>query len=330
MKKHSPEQWERINAFIKKAKAEKRVPESYYAHVKCEIELTAWEAFANLKAEMMSINPFVQLKYLLTRKTPEVEPNKDMRGCASRALIEVAKLGQVERGQGIINDLGANVNYMDGYGRTPLYYAIARKRLGMAEMLLKNGADSYLQNKDSLGAFNLACAMGMWQAIPLFMKYGVDINRPREVKNWNRFHLGYRIFYAHPLGIAISQDQPKVCQTLLDKGAKLDLEIKKGFTIRDFAENNWDDFSPKMKQVFAPILDKPSEVLSEQKKYEIVPLSHYYPEVVLMSRKIELPSDMDVSVEIRIVQQELNITPKKISRKITILNLSGSSRERDE
>ena len=263
MSTHTPEQWERINAFIKKAKAEDKVPPSYWAHVKCEIELTSWEAFGNLKAEMMSINPFVALKYAFTHETPEVEPTKDMRGCASRALIEVAKLGQVERGQGIINDLGADVNYMDGDGRTPLYYAIARKRLGMAEMLLQNGADAYLQSKDSLGALNLACAIGLWQAIPLFMKYGVDINRPRPTKDWNRFHLGYRIFYAHPLSIAISQNQPKVCQILLDKGAKTDLEIRKGFTIRDFADNNWDDFSPEMKKVFTPILNEAKKVTSQ-------------------------------------------------------------------
>ena len=259
IKKHTPEQWKRINAFLKKAEKEKRLPESYYAHLKCEIELTAWEGFANLQAEFMSINPFVQLKYLFTRETPEVEQTKDMRECASRALIEVAKLGQVKRGQGIIDDLWADVNYMDGDGRTPLYYAIARKRLGMAEMLLKNGADIYRQGKDSLNPLNLACATGFSQAIPLFLKYGADINRPTEVKSWNRFHLGYQVFYAHPLSIAISQNQADVCQTLLDHGAKMDLEIRKGFTIRNFVEANQDGIPFPVQTAFRPVLQKTSE-----------------------------------------------------------------------
>ena len=255
IKEHTPEQWERINAFIRKAKAEGRVPPSYWAHLGCEIELKAWEVFAYTKAEFMSINPFVALKYAFTHEVPEVD-TKDMRQCASRALIEVAKLGQVERGQGIINDLKADVNYMDSCGYTPLYYAIARKRLGMAEMLLQNGASSYRQGKDSLGPLNLACAMGFEQAIPLFMKYGADINHPTKVKSWRKFYFGYQIFYAHPLSIAISENQPKVCQTLLDKGAKLDMNIRKGLTIRDFIDANWDDFSMGMKEVLGPAMKK--------------------------------------------------------------------------
>ena len=258
IKKHTPEQWDRINAFLRKAKEEKRVPESYYAHVKCEIELTAWEGFANLHAEFMSINPFATLKCLFTRETPELESSKDMRKCASSALIEIAKLGQVERGQGIIDDLEADVNYMDDKGRTPLYYAVARKRLGMAEMLLKNGADIYRQGKDSLDPLNLACAMGFSLAIPLFLKYGADINRPTKVKSWNRFHLGYQVFYAHPLSIAISQNQAEVCQTLLNHGAKMDLEIKKGFTIRDFVEANQDSLPFPVQTAFKPVLRKES------------------------------------------------------------------------
>ena len=141
-------------------------------------------------------------------------------------------------------------------GRTPLYYAIYRKRLGMAEMLLKNGADMNLQGRDSLTPLNLACAEGFEQAIPLFIKYGADINRPTKVKSWRKFHLGYQFFYAHPLGIAISQNQPKICQALLDRGAKLDLDIRKGFTIRDFVEASWDDFSSDMKTTFASVMGK--------------------------------------------------------------------------
>ena len=247
--KHTPAQWDRINAFIKKAKAEKRVPESYWAHVLCEINLTGWEGFANIKAEFMSINPIVQLNYLITREMPEIRPSKSMRDCASCALIEIAKLGQVKRGQGVIKDLGADVNYLDKEGKTPLYYAIRRKRLGMAEMLLRNGADMYRKGKDSLDPFNLACAMGFSQGISFLIKHGADVNHPTPFKSWRKFYLGYQTFYAYPLAIAVSQNNPDATQTLLDNGADMDLKIRPDLTIREFMDAHVEDMSPKMQRV---------------------------------------------------------------------------------
>lgn len=256
MKTHTPAQWDRINAFIKKAKAEKRVPESYWAHDLCEINLTGWEGFANIKAEFMSINPIVQLNYLITREIPEIRPSKSMRDCASRALIEIAKLGQVKRGQGVIKDLGADVNYLDKEGKTPLCYAIRRKRLGMAEMLLEHGAKTQWNDNEFYDAMNFACAHGPDMAIPLLIKYGADVNKPQKIKDWNRWHLGYKPLHVYPLVVAICHNRAKTCQILLDHGAKLDLPITSKKTIRNFAENNFDEMPPEMKTLFAPILNK--------------------------------------------------------------------------
>ena len=317
VKKHTPEQWNRINAFIQKAKAEKCVPESYYAHVGCEINLTAWEAFGHLKAELMSINPLVQINYLLTRETPEVKPTRDMRKCASRALIEVAKLGQVERAQGIINDLGADVNYMDD-GHTPLYHAIRRKRLGMAEMLLKNGANNNRHSNNTLSPLNLACAMGFDMAIPLFMKYGVDINQPVEFKSWRKFHLGYQTFCIYPLAIAISQNQPKTCQTLLDNGAKLDLNIRKDLTIREFAQNNWESFSPEMKATLEPVI---SSNMSTQK-------NNLLPEQENQTTQGKTTPEVSVDVEVLSIRQQTEIKIQKISVQCPKTPAPGSERIR--
>ena len=325
VKKYTPEQWGRINAFIKKAKVEKRVPESYYAHTKCEIELMAWEAFGNLKAEFMSINPIVQIGYLFTHKTPEVTPTKDMRQCASRALVEVAKLGQVERGQGIIKDLGADVNYLDRQGRTPLYYAIRRKRLGMAEMLLKNGADISLRGGDSLDPFNLACAMGFPQGISLLVRHGADVNRPTPFKSWRKFHLGYQTFYAYPLAVAISQNQPKSCQVLLNTGANWDLKIRKDLTIKEFAESNYDDFTPEMKSYLNPILQKEvkEEIVSPQKTEQVV--TNQDPQVAASKTK----TDISVQVEAFAVQRETKVTSQTVTQKTTVVYLSNTDRIHD-
>ena len=301
VKKHTPEQWDRINAFIKKAKAEKRVPESYYAHVGCEIDLTAWEAFGNLKAQFMSINPVVQLKYVLTHKVPDVEPTKDMRNCASRALIEVAKLGQVERGQGIIKDLGADVNYLDSDGKTPLYYAIRRKRLGMAEMLLQNGADMYRRGGDSLDPLNLACAMEFSQGVSLLIRHGADVNHPTPFKSWRKFYLGYQTFYAYPLAIAVSQNSPGATQTLLDNGADMDLKIRPDLTIREFMEAHLEDMPQKMQRVV-------KDALTGEKTEVLIP------EVLPPESTIPPPVKTEaVHVDSITVNIQVDLTPKKVA-----------------
>ncbi|MDY6408047.1 MAG: ankyrin repeat domain-containing protein [Pseudomonadota bacterium] len=303
VKKHTPEQWDRINAFIKKAKAEKRVPESYWAHVLCEINLTGWEGFANLKAEFMSINPVVQIKYLLTCETPEVKPNGSMRNCASCALIEIAKLGQVKRGQGVIKDLGADVNYLDAEGHTPLYYAIRRKRLGMAEMLLQNGADMYRKGRDSMDPFNLACAMGFSQGISMFIKHGADINHPTPFKSWRKFYLGYQTFYAYPLAIAVSQNNPNAAQTLLDNGADMDLKIRPDLTIRDFMEAHLEDMPQKMQRVVKDALTG--------EKIEVLT-----PEVLPPESTIPPPVKTEaVHVDSITVNIQVDLTPQKVAGK---------------
>ena len=270
MKKHTPEQWERINTFIRKAKAEDRVPPSYWAHVECEIELTAWEAFANLQAEFMSINPFVALKYAFTRETPEIN-TKDMRQCASRALVEVAKLGQVKRGQGIINDLKADVNYVDGCGRTPLYYAIERKRLGMAEMLLKHGAKNLSAYGKKTPLFR-ACRDGFIPGISLLIKYGADVNQTIFYRDWNKWYLGYQTWQLYPLGwtLANSKNSARVCQMLLDNGADIDREFCPKHTIRKYLDGHWEDLGVDVQRVFSPILNK--VIIEKTKDGDIIEL----------------------------------------------------------
>ena len=273
MKEWTPERKAKIKAFIDKAEAEKRLPESYFAHLKYEIEMIAYGAFASLQAEFASINPVVQIQYFLNREIPKLSPNKDMRKCASNALLEASLLGDVKHGEGLLTELGANVNYMNGDGETALYNAVRRKRLGMAEMLLKRGAENKAGG-DCLTPFNHACAAGFIPGIHLMLKYGADVNQSQKVKDWHRFYLGYSTFNVYPLAIAISQNQAKACQTLLDNGARLDLKIKPELTVQEFADNNFDDMSDEMKALFAPILGRPQPVTAQRKPVPVSALEH--------------------------------------------------------
>ena len=173
MREYTPEQKVRIDAFIKKAKQEKRLPESYFARLRVSISLMAWKGFASLNAYGMSINPLILLQYLITGQVPEMKQSTDMLKYASGALVGFATLGDIKHAQKCLSELQADVNYQDEEGRTPLFCAISRKRLGMAEMLLKNGADANKSNKESVSPLLIACFMGFDKAIPVFARYQI-------------------------------------------------------------------------------------------------------------------------------------------------------------
>ena len=216
---------ERIEAFLKEKCSAGYFPESYGAR-------------RLLGSYVYSLNRFKDPYY------------------ARPALIEASKLGHIKGGTYLLDDFFVNPNTRDKDGRTALYHAIRRKRLGMAEMLLKHGAKTQWNGNEFYDAMNCACANGPDMAISLLIRYGADVNKPQKVKDWNRWHLGYKTIHVYPLAVAICHNRAKTCQILLDHGANLDLPITSKGTVRNFAENTFDDMTPDMKTVFAPILNK--------------------------------------------------------------------------
>lgn len=231
MKEYTPEQQARIDAFIKKAEQKKCLPESYFARLEVSISLMAWKGFASLKAYGMSINPFTQLQYLVTRQVPEAKQSKDMLKHASGALLGFATLGDIKHAKNCLTELQADVNYQDEEGCTPLFRAISRKRLGMAEMLLENGADATIPNKGHLTPVLLACKCGFSQAIPLFVKYGVDLNKPVKYRYWNKYYLGWENRFASPITIATVNGHVDVCEKLIQYGANPDVKVTNKLTL---------------------------------------------------------------------------------------------------
>ena len=50
---------------------------------------------------------------------------------------------------------GAESNAQDTFGNTPLHYAYENSEMGIVELLLARGADSYLRNDDGMSAKEL-------------------------------------------------------------------------------------------------------------------------------------------------------------------------------
>lgn len=262
MKKLSLDRKKRIKEFIAKAEKEHRLPESYFAHLELEIDLIAWEGFANIKAQLMSINPFCALAYIFGKRDFKIEPSREMRKHASNALANLAKLGDVKRAKGMLSDpmLAPDVNYLDRHGRSPLYYAIARKRLGMAELLLKNGADDRAAPGQETPLLR-ACRDGFIPGISLLMKHGFDTNKPVPYRSWNKWYMGYRRWHIYPLAWTLIQSEKpaKVCQMLLDNGADIDKEFAPKHTVRWYLDNRWNELAPDVQSVFAPVMNKTAD-----------------------------------------------------------------------
>lgn len=239
---------ERLDAFFKKARAENRMPPSYQYRLNYARFTEFWGAFAKVHLS------FVDAVWPLANCN---RPTKSMKECASRMLLSASCLGWVDKGQNIIQELKADVNYRDVNGETPLYHAIRRKRLGMAEMLLQNGADAQKANREYLSPVLKACEDGFVKAIPVFAKYGVDFNKGIRARLWNRFYLGWKNYTIYPLIYAAVNNKASLCAELLKYGAHLEVDFK-GITLRsallrDKAEKRG-SFSEEIHRVMQPYL----------------------------------------------------------------------------
>ena len=259
MKQLSPERQKRIKAFIEKADAEHRLPESYFARLELEIDKVAWAGFVHLKAHLLSLNPFLILAYAFGERDFKISPSRDMRKHASNALVNLAKLGDVKRAESMISEpiMSPDVNFLDRNGLSPLYHAIARKRLGMAEMLLKHGAEDHSAHGMETPLLR-ACRDGFIPGISLLMKYGVDTNNPVPYRSWNKWYMGYRKWHVYPLAWTLIQapKPAKVCQMLLDNGADIDKEFAPKHTVRQYLDGHWEELAPDVQSVFAPVMNK--------------------------------------------------------------------------
>jgi ankyrin repeat protein len=65
------------------------------------------------------------------------------------------------------------------YGYIPLYIAVVRGQIAMAEILPNNSAAKKLKNFDGLGPMHLACKMGTVEMVNCLAKHGASLDQMR-------------------------------------------------------------------------------------------------------------------------------------------------------
>ena len=94
------------------------------------------------------------------------DPDKKTWGSGKTCLFLAAYEGNLKIAQALI-DAKADVNATDMFGNNALREAIGMKRVKMIELLLKNGADPQLRNKDSDTMLDLAKKYGTPEIVTL-------------------------------------------------------------------------------------------------------------------------------------------------------------------
>lgn len=196
---------------------------------------------------------------------------------------------------------GADVNYKDIRGWTPLKVAVSMGNIEIVEILLNNGASTYLSNP-----LLLACVNKDVEIIKLFFQYGADVNIS-DSNGWT------------PLMVAAQQGSLEIVQLLLERGAKIDAKTDEGWTALDAAsQNNHNDIvtilNKAMPQVKVngkvknkvSIIKKPSKIKSKTStgKQTI--------KIAIELLKLILTSKRKKSEDEKIRQIFRGLTPKEI------------------
>jgi len=123
----------------------------------------------------------------------------------------------------LLLDAEAPVNAMDGKNKTPLDYAVSKKRTELAELLRSKGGKT---GKELAAAENIfaAAEVGDLEAIKKHLEGGVDVNAANKG--------GYTALH-----MAVRRGQKDAVALLLEKGANVNAE-RKGKTPLEFAGKN--------------------------------------------------------------------------------------------
>ncbi len=124
-------------------------------------------------------------------------------GLYDNDLITEVEQDKVKEAKELIQQ-GANVNYIDDFGFTPLFIAIRNKSIDMATMLVNHGA--YINIDHGSTPLMYAIDMNSFEIVKLLVNRGADVNY---------IHLG-----ASPLTWALYLKRPNtIAELLIEHGA---------------------------------------------------------------------------------------------------------------
>lgn len=102
----------------------------------------------------------------------------------NRNMALAAKRGDIEQVRQLISQ-GVSVNTKSG-GKTPLYWASKKNHLGLAKLLLSNGAEINtsvkIGNNPGITALHAATTKGHGEMVKLLISHGADVNAKSNAK----------------------------------------------------------------------------------------------------------------------------------------------------
>lgn len=153
-------------------------------------------------------------------KSPDTSP-------INSELLDAAKNGCVECVRTLL-DKGADVNWKDKYGMSPLLAAVYQRRAEIVHLLLDGGADINVTSYD--GWTPLLCAanspFGERLAIEL-VRRGANVNAKSRCGDT-----------ALTLAVQMGVEEPRLVEELLNKGADFDIKDRFGRSVLQIAEDN--------------------------------------------------------------------------------------------
>ncbi|KKA22960.1 hypothetical protein T310_3011 [Rasamsonia emersonii CBS 393.64] len=124
-------------------------------------------------------------KYIWPRRTTSIastNPNSIQNDVIERrsvrrmtALHLGASKGHVDAVQALI-DYGADIDAVDGFGRTALHHAALNGHLPVVALLLQNGADTEVVDFDGYTPLHMVADTGHGEVIKLLLEGGADFN----------------------------------------------------------------------------------------------------------------------------------------------------------
>lgn len=128
---------------------------------------------------------------------------------------------------------GADVNFKDYNGNTPIYYQITRYR-GDEQLLIDLGADIHVTSYDGDTLLHKAAMFGRPQTVKTLLAAGLDIYINAKASSFNSYStpLEAALIHFHRSPYSISLE---VCQILLEHGAEITENARK--QVRKIGEN---------------------------------------------------------------------------------------------
>ncbi|HBL98999.1 TPA: hypothetical protein DDZ86_05150 [Candidatus Dependentiae bacterium] len=109
------------------------------------------------------------------------------------------------------------INAQNSYGKTPLYQACSKNYKDIVKLLLENGANPNIPNKDKETPLYWACAKGYLEIVKLLLEKGANPNIANKDKET-------------PLYLTCSNNFIEITRLLLENGAKVNILNKNGWT----------------------------------------------------------------------------------------------------